>query len=55
MLLNQQGKQVHISDKLNSKTHPNVFANLREVKEPTQPYPKHMFSIEQRAHLEGKS
>lgn len=51
MLLNHKNQQVNISDKFNSKTHPHIFANLREVKEPTQPYPKHMFSMEQRAQI----
>ena len=51
MLINQQGKEVILSDKLNSKTHPHIFAPLREIHVPIKPYPKHMFSIEQRAKI----
>lgn len=49
MLLNQFNQVVKISDKLNTKTHPKVFANLKEVKEPDSHKGNKMFSLEQRA------
>lgn len=36
MLLNQQGQVVHVNKKFNIKDNPNMFINLREIKEPTE-------------------
>lgn len=49
MLVNQNGQQVKLSDKLTTKTHPQIFANLREVKEPENFKGNKLFSMEQRA------
>lgn len=51
MLLNKQGKEIKVSDKLNSKTHPHVFALLHEVKEPVDNHCAGMFSLENRVKL----
>lgn len=51
MLVNSQNKPVKISDKLNSKTHPQIFANLHEKKEPTEQYSGSLFRLDQRAQV----
>jgi hypothetical protein len=33
MLFDQKGNKVVVSDKLNTKTHPQVFSRLRETKD----------------------
>ena len=49
MLFNNQGKQVNVSKQINSKTHPHVFATLREVLIPSEPYKvSGMFKLENR-------
>lgn len=48
MLFNQQGKEVKLSDKLNSKTHPHVFAPLREIHVTNNHSCGNMFSLENR-------
>lgn len=49
MLVTNQNKVVKLSDKLNSKTHPHVFAPLREVLENTVGHKCAGFSIQDRA------
>lgn len=49
MLLNKQGKQVNVHHEMNSRTHPHIFANLREVKEPATHVGVKMFSLKERA------
>lgn len=49
MLYDQKGNKVVVSDKLNTKTHPQIFARLRETKEPLDHHRHTMFSIECRA------
>lgn len=51
MLLNRKNQIANVSEKLNSKTHPNIFANLREVKEPVSNHCAGMFSLENRVKL----
>lgn len=49
MLVNAKNQPVQISDKLNSKTHPQVFAKLTEHLVPTEPFSAKMFKLETRA------
>jgi len=51
MLLNTAGHQVKISDKLNSVTHPKVFANVKEVLEPSPKYIGNLYRMDQRAKI----
>lgn len=51
MLVNQQGKQVKVSDKFNNKTHPHIFAPLREIKVPMNHSHDAMFRLETRAKM----
>jgi len=51
MLLNTAGHQVKISDKLNSDTHPKVFANLKEVLEPSPKFIGSLYRMENRAKI----
>ena len=54
MLFNNQGKQVNVSKQINSKTHPHVFAPLREVLIPSEPYKvSGMFKLENRVTVKG--
>ena len=48
MLVNSKNQPVKVSDKLNSKTHPQIFRNLHEKLEP-QGYSGGMFKINVRA------
>lgn len=50
MLVNEKNQPVNVSAHINSKTHPHVFASLREKLEPIG-YPRTMFSIGARAKL----
>ena len=54
MLLNATGHQVKISDKLNSVTHPKVFANLKEVLEPSPKFIGSLYRMDQRAKIVTK-
>ena len=49
MLFDQKGKPVVVSEKLNSKAHPQVFARLRETKDPLDHKKSPIFSVESRA------
>lgn len=54
MLFNKVGHQVKVSDKLNSITHPKVFANLKEVLEPSPKYIGSLYRMENRAKIVTK-
>jgi len=54
MLLNSAGHQVKISDKLNSVTHPKVFANVKEVLEPSPKFIGSLYRMDQRAKIVTK-
>ena len=54
MLFNQVGHQVKISDKLDSVTHPKVFANLKEILEPSPKFIGSLYRIDQRAKIVTK-
>jgi len=49
MLFNSKGRQVLVSEKLNSHNAVNVFIPLREKLIPARPYQGKMFKIETRA------
>lgn len=51
MLVNSQGQTVNISNKIDSSSHPLVFARVREVLEPTPKYVGNMFHMETRAKI----
>ena len=51
MLFDQKGIKVVVSDKLNSKTHPEIFARLRETKDVLDHKKNPMFNIEVRAKM----
>lgn len=49
MLVNSKNQVVKVSDKLNSKTHPNIFRNLHEKHEPSNKFDGGMFRMNVRA------
>lgn len=51
MLVNKVGHIVKVSDKLNSKTHPHVFAPLYEKLDPLPSKDNKMFCLEHRVKL----
>jgi len=51
MLVTKANQLVNVSPKLDSNSHPKVFANLREKLEPVPKFVGKMFSIEQRAKV----
>jgi len=51
MFVNINGQTVKITDKINSKTHPHVFANVKEILTPAEKFSAQMFSIETRAKI----
>ncbi len=50
-LFNAQGVQVFVPKLDNRKREESILTGLREKHVPVVPYPKGMFSIEQRMHL----
>lgn len=50
MLVNEQNQVVMVSEKLNSKTHPQIFAKLHEKHEPRD-FTGGMFKLELRAKV----
>lgn len=48
MLLNKQGMQVTIPKQLNTREHPEVFEDLREIHEPATKGHGKMFNLETR-------
>ncbi len=54
MLLNNAGQQVKISDKLNSDANPKVFANVREILEPSPKFLGSLYRMDQRAKIVTK-
>lgn len=52
MLYNSNNQHVKIPENLTSKTHPHVFENLRETKEPLPHKHDPMFRLDQRATLQ---
>ena len=54
MLLNTAGQPVKISDKLDSVTHPKVFANVKEVLEPSPKFINSLYRMENRAKIVTK-
>lgn len=51
MLLNNQGQEVIVSDKLNAQERIQALQNLREVLVPQTHKGNNLFSIEERAKL----
>ncbi len=51
MLYNKQGQQVNVPTKFNSRENPNMFRDLREVKEPSKDGHGKMFNIGTRARM----
>lgn len=54
MLVNHKNQIVQVSDKLNSVSHPRVFANLHEKLEPTPKYLGDLFKLENRVRITTK-
>lgn len=53
MLVNREGKIVNLPKDINSRTHPTLFANLREVLVPAEKSHEKMFRVE--THAKYKS
>ena len=51
MLVNKQGQIVNLPKDINSRTHPNLFRDLREVLVPAEKAHGKMFRVETRAKI----
>lgn len=54
MLFNSKGQQVQVSDRIDSVSHPRIFAPLREVLEPNNNTCGDFFRLETRTRVIDK-